>query len=429
MLYHPIGPSSIEFTPLQDDTIASTSSGTNSPPENLPNIQSNGKIALTCAVCGGITSCRHFGAPSCNACAAFFRRTIAEKRTYSCSHHGNCTLISELIRRMCRFCRFKKCLKVGMQESEVLSLGSSGKLKLKDKKSKTDEIKQEVELSPKMMKFDHDSIYYPFEDDIIKKLKISTVAVIHNRLTMTNMQTLKREYLSDLPSLSKNVAIEANLFKLFFNSTGLVDYVDPCEMHENIVPICRDWMVIQMMMNTLQLQGNLSNRMIFMNYSYMPVTEHGTLGWYASDPEISHDPLTMARIGFPMWGRVLENVGHLHQANLSSIDLSVFLVLAVINVIIKHSKDSVKTRMNLAPFMDKIFRVMKRNYSQEHDSDDYGTKMGRIIMLLPMVTDVLNLMNEHREAIQLSGKRLDADTRAIITVTEQLKSFSISEVY
>lgn len=145
-------------------------------------------------------------------------------------------------------------------------------------------------------------------------------------------------------------------------------------------------MVIQFILNTLQFQGNVSNRIIFMDYSYIPVTERGVLEWYATDPQISHDPYTMTRIGYPMWSRTLEIVGHLHQANLSSIDLSVFLILAIINVINKHSNNLMKTKLKLAPFMDKIFRFMKKHYSQGHDSDDYGTKMGKIIMLLPMVT-------------------------------------------
>uniref|UniRef100_A0A915MXC8 Nuclear receptor domain-containing protein n=1 Tax=Meloidogyne javanica TaxID=6303 RepID=A0A915MXC8_MELJA len=55
---------------------------------------------------------------TCNGCKTFFRRVVVENRTYSCNRSGNCPIDKDH-RCSCRSCRFKKCLKVGMNSAEL----------------------------------------------------------------------------------------------------------------------------------------------------------------------------------------------------------------------------------------------------------------------------------------------------------------------
>ncbi|KAE9547937.1 hypothetical protein FO519_008853 [Halicephalobus sp. NKZ332] len=404
---------------LQASTSSSPSSAS-SPVDPLPTNPS-GKQALSCAICGGITSCRHFGAVSCNACAAFFRRTIAEKRTYSCSHHGNCTLISELVRRMCRHCRFKKCLQVGMQESEVLSLGSAGKQKSqtkdpKVKRESTDSLpyfsngESETptsEKKPVVIKFDHSGRYYAFEqNDIINRLKLSTDQIIYNRMKFSNMKELDSDCLSIMPQTSLRVLNEVQVFHTFLKSSGLADYIDVSEIYNNIVTLAQSWNVTQMIMNTLRLDGNARNRLHFIDHNYMPVTERAILEWYASDVVLRKDPYTITRISMPMWIRTQEIVRYLKEADFTPTEEAVFVTLTMVNFIINLCDNGSQMKHQLMPFVNQIFKSMKRYYTENLPSEDYGYRMGRLVMLLSLCTDLNKMMSEHREQIILLGKKM-----------------------
>ncbi|VDO66758.1 unnamed protein product [Schistosoma curassoni] len=67
---------------------------------------------------GAITIGKHYGAYSCDGCKGFFRRSVRRKHSYTCRHKKNCTVTKDK-RNQCRFCRFRKCFRVGMKESAV----------------------------------------------------------------------------------------------------------------------------------------------------------------------------------------------------------------------------------------------------------------------------------------------------------------------
>lgn len=71
-----------------------------------------------CLVCGDIASGFHYGVASCEACKAFFKRTIQGNIEYTCPAANDCE-INKRRRKACQACRFQKCLRMGMLKEGV----------------------------------------------------------------------------------------------------------------------------------------------------------------------------------------------------------------------------------------------------------------------------------------------------------------------
>ncbi|XP_054649458.1 estrogen-related receptor gamma [Dunckerocampus dactyliophorus] len=71
-----------------------------------------------CLVCGDMASGFHYGVASCEACKAFFKRTIQGNMEYSCPVMNECE-INKRRRKACQACRFQKCLQAGMMREGV----------------------------------------------------------------------------------------------------------------------------------------------------------------------------------------------------------------------------------------------------------------------------------------------------------------------
>ncbi|ENN76742.1 hypothetical protein D910_07732 [Dendroctonus ponderosae] len=71
-------------------------------------------IEELCPVCGDKVSGYHYGLLTCESCKGFFKRTVQNKKVYTCVADRNCH-IDKTQRKRCPFCRFQKCLEVGMK--------------------------------------------------------------------------------------------------------------------------------------------------------------------------------------------------------------------------------------------------------------------------------------------------------------------------
>uniref|UniRef100_H3CL54 Peroxisome proliferator-activated receptor alpha a n=1 Tax=Tetraodon nigroviridis TaxID=99883 RepID=H3CL54_TETNG len=88
-------------------------------------------LNLECRVCSDKASGFHYGVHACEGCKGFFRRTIRLKLEYD-KCENNCK-IQKKNRNKCQYCRFHKCLSVGMSHNAIRfgRMPQAEKLKLK----------------------------------------------------------------------------------------------------------------------------------------------------------------------------------------------------------------------------------------------------------------------------------------------------------
>lgn len=71
-----------------------------------------------CPICGDKVSGYHYGLLTCESCKGFFKRTVQNNKHYTCMENQTCP-IDKMQRKRCPYCRFQKCLSVGMKLEAV----------------------------------------------------------------------------------------------------------------------------------------------------------------------------------------------------------------------------------------------------------------------------------------------------------------------
>uniref|UniRef100_A0A8B9NCK3 Peroxisome proliferator activated receptor delta n=1 Tax=Accipiter nisus TaxID=211598 RepID=A0A8B9NCK3_9AVES len=77
----------------------------------------SGALNVECRVCGDKASGFHYGVHACEGCKGFFRRTIRMKLKYE-KCERSCK-IQKKNRNKCQYCRFQKCLSLGMSHNAI----------------------------------------------------------------------------------------------------------------------------------------------------------------------------------------------------------------------------------------------------------------------------------------------------------------------
>eukprot|EP00069_Balaena_mysticetus_P021937 bmy_13963T0 len=84
---------------------------------NYPSTSPGSLVKHICAICGDRSSGKHYGVYSCEGCKGFFKRTIRKDLIYTCRDNKDC-LIDKRQRNRCQYCRYQKCLVMGMKREE-----------------------------------------------------------------------------------------------------------------------------------------------------------------------------------------------------------------------------------------------------------------------------------------------------------------------
>ncbi|KAF5908810.1 nuclear receptor subfamily 5 group A member 2-like, partial [Clarias magur] len=83
-----------------------------------PDPDVHGEPEEACPVCGDRVSGYHYGLLTCESCKGFFKRSVQNNKRYTCAERQSCPM-DPAQRKRCPYCRFQKCLAVGMKREAV----------------------------------------------------------------------------------------------------------------------------------------------------------------------------------------------------------------------------------------------------------------------------------------------------------------------
>ncbi|XP_024864618.1 nuclear receptor subfamily 5, group A, member 5 isoform X2 [Kryptolebias marmoratus] len=92
--------------------------GSSTSQEQKTEAASGSESEESCPVCGDKVSGYHYGLLTCESCKGFFKRSVQNNKHYTCAEQQSCPM-NPSQRKRCPFCRFQKCLAVGMKREAV----------------------------------------------------------------------------------------------------------------------------------------------------------------------------------------------------------------------------------------------------------------------------------------------------------------------
>ncbi|XP_017336737.1 retinoic acid receptor RXR-beta-A isoform X3 [Ictalurus punctatus] len=121
--YGPISSPQINSTVSMSGLHAVSSSDDVKPPFGLKPLLSHSpgptlSQKRLCAICGDRSSGKHYGVYSCEGCKGFFKRTVRKDLSYTCRDNKDC-MVDKRQRNRCQYCRYQKCLAMGMKREAV----------------------------------------------------------------------------------------------------------------------------------------------------------------------------------------------------------------------------------------------------------------------------------------------------------------------
>ncbi|KAM4528643.1 nuclear receptor subfamily 5 group A member 2-like isoform 1-T1 [Odontesthes bonariensis] len=193
-----------------------------------------------CPVCGDKVSGYHYGLLTCESCKGFFKRTVQNNKTYACAENQQCR-IDKTQRKRCPFCRFQKCLHVGMRLEAVRSdRMRGGRNKFGPIYKRDRALKQQKKALIQACRFNLQSssplTSTTHQRDCISPGGFHSVAILHSTLLNIDQASSMSSFLPpNSPGVTQHQCISHS--NNCAGSIGLAAgiFIDPLEPHSRLI--------------------------------------------------------------------------------------------------------------------------------------------------------------------------------------------------
>ncbi|KAK3779314.1 hypothetical protein RRG08_031605 [Elysia crispata] len=337
----------------QQEEEALASSGVN---ESLLLDGEGGDSAISaCLICGDKASGYHYSVYSCEGCKGFFKRSVQKGLHYGCKDQGVC-FINKFSRNSCQFCRFQKCLSMGMRRDAVREDRSPGG-KHRHKRPRLDDNDTLLGMGLDALA-DHSS-----SSGGNPRIEGAGDDPLRDTLVAAKPHLFpKAEYTPDkLETISVNELMQYGYLELRY----IIDWAkkvpgfSELEVSDQMSLLKSSFMELNVLRLAYRSMG-LDNRIKFAEDMTLPLDYCESMGWGKE--------LIVGTIDFAL--RLKE----------ISLDLTEFCVLNAI-VLMYPDAHGITNKIRIAEMQSKILDCLRRHIVQQYPHD--SKRFGKILLRLP----------------------------------------------
>uniref|UniRef100_A0A914C8Y3 Nuclear receptor domain-containing protein n=1 Tax=Acrobeloides nanus TaxID=290746 RepID=A0A914C8Y3_9BILA len=250
-------------------------------------------------------------------------------KTYQCFNDSRCIISKDNPRHICRYCRFKKCLKIGLKISDI-----------------------RPEVFSMLQGCD--------EDKFLRKLIKTRNALEFNRMTFSRNRCYS--YLcSELPNMdhiTSSLFDEAFVFKSFLEHTELSILLYQIFPKDKIVKyFFLTWVLLELIFVNLHKGYSDSNILYFVDGNFWKLNEDYFIKLYRTDPSL-RDVEIVVNHGLKRYIKEHELTQKFRNLKVDYTDYTIFMILAITNIAISKSTNSTQAQIILRPYLNQLFKTL-----------------------------------------------------------------------
>ncbi|CAD5216979.1 unnamed protein product [Bursaphelenchus okinawaensis] len=330
---------------------------------------------LRCLICGEQVLYHNFGTSACNGCAAFFRRTILQQKKYLCREYGNCQIYMTKHKRRCAYCRFERCVKVGMNVSKLMTRLARD---------------NEYPLSQLMFNF----------KGIFSSRKRNAIIQLGNLARLECMAEQPRTS----ASLIRATMVEISVMKEFLRNTNFIQCLEYNTDYEFQKKLCstllHTWLTMHSVFSTRSNQGHKTKKLYFVDNSYLNVNEDVVVNYYSTNKNLS-DPFFVAVNGMPLMKSVFDAAGELDKNHIDEHELLMLTMMVVIRACICRIGQS----NYYAEWQSRVQKEIHQYYSSRYV--DIPKRLGELMLCLEALETADRSCDQLAVLIQLNYRKTE----------------------
>ncbi|KAI6184700.1 hypothetical protein M3Y97_00624300 [Aphelenchoides bicaudatus] len=314
--------------------------------------------------------------PAMHVATAFFRRSIIQRRNYYCTKHDCKITGDERSKKICKACRFKKCVEVGM------IIDSVWRRRLLEE---SDQF-QETTTLQKMLKARQATFMNKI--NIMSKMSVK----MNIKMAMGSLKPSKEQ--TELSKLSEFEVLMQYMRDMGFEDLGL----DQIDMARIAGTTYYKWMLCSAIVVTLRNSGLYTNTVYFSDRGHLPatydeckdfLTGHG--GFLRKNlPILSSTWYSVLRKGMQI-GR------NVHSSKLDKTEFSALTFLMVLQQAQKLFPNNKLIDAQINTLFKEINKYFKENYA------DTALRLGNLVLLLNDLDSILPEVHEFAGLLIISG--------------------------